>query len=120
MRYLYQLGLDHEEFKQYIEAIECYRQSIELGYGRSAYRAGMIYTTVQGLIDYSIALPYLLKAHELGSRDEGKVCFNLAILYEKGLGTSKNKNLALDFYKLALQNGINDAQKQIQRLINQI
>ena len=95
MRYLYQLGLDHEDFKQYIEAIECYRQSIELGYGRSAYRAGMIYTTVQGLVDYSIALPYLLKAHELGSRDEGKVCYNLAILYEKCLGTSKNKNLSI-------------------------
>lgn len=89
--YMYQLGLGVD--KNLETAKFYYKSGAMLGEKNAAWRLGVIY---KDEMEYTEAYQYLLKAAEGG---QGMAMYELAKLYENGLGTPYNKDKAIEWYK---------------------
>ena len=69
-----------------------YQKSARMGDKNAAWRYGLI---CKDEINYTEAFTYLLTAAEKG---QGMAMFEVAKLYENGLGTSQNKEKAIEWY----------------------
>lgn len=109
--HLYQNGLgvdrDMDEAKSY------YRKATILGDMNAAWRLGLIY---KNEMNYTEAYKYLLKAAEEG---QGMAMFELAKLYENGLGVASNIGMAKEWYTKCSESNYRaskDAEKALERL----
>lgn len=111
--YMYQNGYgvdkDMEQAKYY------YKSGAMLGDRNAAWRLGLIYIDE---MEYTEAYKFLLRASEAG---QGMAMFELAKLYENGLGTAYNREKAIEWYKKCAESTYmarNDARNALKRLGN--
>lgn len=116
-RTLYQQGAEFEKASQFKEAMACYQQSAELGYGRSEFRIAMLLLQGKmGTPNKVQAFNYLLKCASHESHDQPKACYNLASMLEKGDGVTQDLSQALHWYNESARLGNTDAVKKIELL----
>lgn len=103
----YGLEKDLEQAKYY------YKSGALLGNADAAWKLGLIY---KDEMEYTDAFKFFLKASEGG---QGMAMYELAKLYENGLGTSYNKEKAIEWYKKSSEASYianKEAQKALKRL----
>ena len=86
-----------------------------LGDKNAAWRLGVIYIDE---MEYTEAYKFLLRAAEAG---QGMAMFELAKLYENGLGTAHNREKAIEWYRKCAKStymAADDARKALRRLEN--
>jgi|GEM_PF-337016 len=86
-----------------IEGISLLEKSLSLGNYDSAAFLGSYYERKE---DFKKAYSYYKKGAE---HNNGKACFGLGILYEKGRGVEKDINKAKEYYTQSLNNGYDRA-----------
>lgn len=109
--YMYHNGFGVE--KNMEQAIYYYKSGALLGDINSLWRMGLIY---KDEMEYDEAFKYFLKAADGG---QGMAMFELAALYENGLGTPMNKDRAIEWYKKCSKSNYkarHDANKALERL----
>lgn len=109
--YMYQNG--HGVDKDLEKAKYYYREGALLGDNNAAWRLGLIY---KDEMEYEDAYNFLLKAADGG---QGMAMFELAKLFENGLGTSYNKEKAIEWYKKCAESNYrasDDAKEALERL----
>lgn len=90
-----------------------YKSGALLGDINAAWRIGLIY---KDEMEYAEAFKFLLKSADGG---QGMAMYELAKLYENGLGTSYNKDKAIEWYQKCAESSYkasSDARKALKRL----
>lgn len=109
--YMYHNGYGVE--KDLEQARFYYKSGALLGDKNAAWRLGILY---KDEMEYTEAYKFLLKAAEGG---QGMAMYELAKLYEEGLGTSYNKDKAIEWYKICSESSYKtktDAKAALKRL----
>lgn len=109
--YMYHNGYGIE--KNLEQAKFYYKSGALLGDNNAAWRIGLIY---KDEMEYAEAFKFLLKSADGG---HGMAMYELAQLYENGLGTSYNKDKAIDWYQKCSESSCKasfDAKKALKRL----
>lgn len=109
--YMYQNGYGIE--KDLEQAKYYYKSGALLGDINAAWRIGVIY---KDEMEYAEAYKFLLKAADGG---QGMAMYELAKLYENGLGTPYNKAKAIEWYQNCAESSYKartDARKALKRL----
>ena len=109
--YMYQNGLGVD--KDLGQAKYYYKEGALLGDNNAAWRLGLIY---KNEMEYTDAYNFLLKAADGG---QGMAMFELAKLFESGLGTSYSKEKAIEWYKRCVESNYrasDDAKEALKRL----
>ncbi len=101
--------------KDYKQAVDWYRKAAEQGFRKSEKNLGDMYFYGLGVpgVDYKEAMEWYKKAADQG---DAAAQYRVGLMYEKGDGTEKNNDIALDYYRKAAANGNVDAQRAIDRL----
>lgn len=109
--YMYHNGYGIE--KNLEQAKFYYKSGALLGDNNAAWRIGLIY---KDEMEYAEAFKFLLKSADGG---HGMAMYELAQLYENGLGTSYNKDKAIEWYQKCSESSCkasSDAKKALKRL----
>ena len=109
--YMYHNGYGIE--KNLEQAKYYYKSGALLGDNNAAWRIGLIY---KDEMEYAEAFKFLLKSADGG---HGMAMYELAQLYENGLGTSYNKDKAIEWYQKCSEcscKASSDAKKALKRL----
>lgn len=109
--YMYHNGYGIE--KNLEQAKYYYKSGALLGDNNAAWRIGLIY---KDEMEYAEAFKFLLKSADGG---HGMAMYELAKLYEDGLGTAYNKDKAIEWYKKCAESSnkaSSDARKALKRL----
>lgn len=109
--YMYHNGYGIE--KNLEQAKYYYKSGALLGDINAAWRIGLIY---KDEMEYAEAFKFLFKSAEGG---QGMAMYELAKLYENGLGTSYNKDKAIEWYQKcaeSLYKAASEAKKALKRL----
>lgn len=78
--------------------------------GLICHRTGKQYYDAQS---YAPALTWLLRAYEFGYRNDSQMQYDIAYMYDKGMGTSQNYEQALYWYQVAANNGSANAMNNL-------
>lgn len=96
-------GKLHYRNKEFESALECYSNAADLNNADAQNRAGMMIYNGQGTQQNNErAFVFIKKSAENGNVS---AMGNLAIMYDRGRGTTKDYVLARKWYKAALENG---------------
>lgn len=98
-------GLKHDDIK----AVELYRLAANQGFAKAEINLGDMYFSGRGGVDQSYlgALSWYLKAAQ---QNAAPAQYRLGVMYEKGLGTDRDPQKAVQFYRSAADQGYPDAQ----------
>ena len=96
------------------KAFDWYQKAAEQGYDQAQNQVGLYYYNGHAIRkNYSQAFSWFMKAAE---QDLAVAQNNVAYCYQEGQGVTKDISQALIWYKKALDNGYEDAAKEIERL----
>ena len=94
-------------------AAELYKKAASAGHVRAMHNLGVMLCTKDTLQDYQEAAAWFASAAMSGLTDSQ---FNLAVLYERGLGLQRNNQKAYFWYQVASLAGDKEATRQADRL----
>lgn len=101
--YLYGEGKKFENSKNYLQAIEYYKQAAEHDHVDALTSLGYLYDMGYGVAqDYKLAVGYYQKAADLNS---ARAMNNLGACYADGTGVEQNYDIAMKWYKKAAELG---------------
>ena len=113
---LYQKGLDAENRKDYVTALDYYRKVADAGNSDGFFKLGWFYDNGYGVSqDYSEAYQWYKKAADAGDM---YAMNNIGVLFACGHGVSKSQVEALDWYKKAADKGNITSMRNIGDLYN--
>jgi localization factor PodJL len=112
---LYERGLGVP--KDETVARELYRKAASAGHVRAMHNLGVLLCAQDSPQDYQEAAAWFASAAMSGLTDSQ---FNLAVLYERGLGLQQNNQKAYFWYEVASLAGDKEATRQAERLKRQL
>jgi localization factor PodJL len=95
------------------EAISLYRKAANAGHIRAMHNLGVLLSAHELPQDYSEAAVWFARAAQAGLPDSQ---YNLALLYERGLGVEQDLSRAYLWYRAAGRGGDKEAARQAERL----
>lgn len=99
--------------KDETKALSLYREAANAGHIRAMHNLGVLLTTHDAPEDYREAAGWFIKAASAGLMDSQ---YNLALLYEHGLGVTADRQRAYFWYQVAAQTGDKEAKQNAERL----
>ncbi|MGZ3632867.1 MAG: tetratricopeptide repeat protein [Parachlamydiaceae bacterium] len=112
-------GQNHQEKKEYPQALECYRIAAEGGYFRAQTNYATMLLMGQGCIQNKTeAYRWMLKAAE---QKHDRAEYNVAYMLERGDSVSQNIPESIKWYQRAAQQNFRNAAqkaKKLQGLLN--
>lgn len=100
---LYEVGKKEYEKGNYSEAVTLFKKAANLGNVKAQYNLGHCYYMGIGVIKKFADAFYWFSKASLENHNEAQK--KLGDCYLMGYGTEKNKQLAEDYYKMAIYNG---------------
>jgi localization factor PodJL len=95
------------------QAISLYRKAANAGHIRAMHNLGVLLSAHESPQDYSEAAVWFARAAQAGLADSQ---YNLALLYERGLGVEQDLSRAYLWYRAAGRGGDKEAARQAERL----
>jgi localization factor PodJL len=95
------------------EAMSLYRKAANAGHIRAMHNLGVLLSARESPQDYSEAAVWFARAAQAGLTDSQ---YNLALLYERGLGVEQDLSRAYLWYRAAGRGGDKEAARQAERL----
>jgi localization factor PodJL len=99
--------------KDETKAMSLYRNAANAGHIRAMHNLGVLLSARESLQDYSEAAVWFARAAQAGLTDSQ---YNLALLYERGLGVEQDLSRAYLWYRAAGRGGDKEAARQAERL----
>lgn len=100
---LYQKGLDAENRKDYVTALDYYRKVADAGNSDGFFKLGWFYANGYGVPqDYAVAYQWYKKAAEMGDM---WAINNIGAFYHNGTGVPRDYSEAYDWYQKAAEMG---------------
>ncbi len=99
--------------KEERRALDLYRKAAQAGHTRAMHNLAVLLSSHDATQDYSEAASWFIRAATVGLADSQ---YNLALLYERGLGVPQNERKAYFWYSVAARAGDKDAKLQAERL----
>jgi localization factor PodJL len=95
------------------EAMSLYRKAANAGHIRAMHNLGVLLSARESPQDYGEAAVWFARAAQAGLTDSQ---YNLALLYERGLGVEQDLSRAYLWYRAAGRGGDKEAARQAERL----
>jgi localization factor PodJL len=99
--------------KDEVRAVELYRQAASAGHVRAMHNLGVLLSSRGAAASYREAAMWFNRAALAGLADSQ---YNLALLYERGLGLEQDLTRAYFWYRVAAHSGDKEAVQQSERL----
>jgi len=112
---LFEAGKIYDNLKKYDKSFECYQQAAQQGHIQATYELVLCYDFPKGCEqDLSKAFELCLALAKKGLPEA--MC-RVGMYFEKGIGTYKDTELALHWYKEAAKNGNNLAKRRLEQML---